>query len=243
MFRWLRVGLLSSLVACSSSLGSGGGQGEPADAAPFPTSDARSGAGADGATCQSEELCNGLDDDCDGAVDEGAGCVHAVACAVFDDGYANQTAADDAIFSPAPGQACVPGGAAGECRRWFGRCQALAGEAGHAHEVSFHVFDDGYQNLAGPADAVLVAADGRVCIPGGAEGQCRAWFGRGETDVVAGHSHAVECAVFDDGYTNQSGPSDAIAMPGPEQACIGGQCGRWFGLCRTVSTIPASPGG
>src|SRR6202040_3083884 len=57
---------------------------------------------------------------------------------------------------------------------------------------------------------------------------------------------AVVCSVFDDGYTNMEGPSDAIFISGRTtnnekgKACIpGGQfghCHKWFGRCHTVAT-------
>lgn len=50
-----------------------------------------------------------------------------VACAVFDDGYANKSNYDRAVYVPSPippdGRACVPdNGPHGLCRRWFGQC-------------------------------------------------------------------------------------------------------------------------
>jgi hypothetical protein len=56
----------------------------------------------------------------------------------------------------------------------------------------------------------------------------------------------VVCSVFDDGYTNIEGPSDAIFISGRTtnneqgKACIPGgtfgHCHKWFGRCHTVNT-------
>lgn len=50
----------------------------------------------------------------------------------------------------------------------------------------------------------------------------------------------IECFVYDDGYTNVAGPSDAVYFAGPQKACIPdgtatGTCRKWFGGCRTVA--------
>lgn len=50
-----------------------------------------------------------------------------VACAVFDDGYANRSNHERATYVPRPipadGRACIPDGSPlGTCRRWFGQC-------------------------------------------------------------------------------------------------------------------------
>jgi len=49
-----------------------------------------------------------------------------VTCSIFDDGSSNVAGPSDAIFIPRPipppGTACIPGGPAGICRRWFGEC-------------------------------------------------------------------------------------------------------------------------
>jgi hypothetical protein len=55
---------------------------------------------------------------------------------------------------------------------------------------------------------------------------------------------AVQCFVFDDGYTNMEGPSDAIYISGRTRdngmACIPsgqfGKCHKWFGRCYAVNT-------
>jgi hypothetical protein len=101
-----------------------------------------------------------------------------VECFVFDDGYSNLAGPADAIYFGGllQLQACIPGGQFGICRRWFGRCRTKITN----RPVSFDVFDDGYSNLAGPADAIYFGVSGggpAPCIPGG-QGICRRWFGR-----------------------------------------------------------------
>ena len=229
----LAVSLILGIAAagCGSEL-----QGDATnhDAPPFPTADA----GVDAAGCGSEELCNGRDDDCDAEIDEGSQCLHEVECVVFDDGFANPSAPADAIYTPGAGQLCRPEVQGQTCRRWFGRCRAVASSDGHAHAVAFRVFDDNYTNVAGPSEAIYVRGPGQVCIPGGAEGVCRTWFGRAESDVVNGHKHNVECQLFEGDYASETSLSDAITTPGPEQMCQrGGECRRWFGRCRTVDTV------
>jgi hypothetical protein len=62
---------------------------------------------------------------------------------------------------------------------------------------------------------------------------------------------AVVCSVFDDGYSNMEGPSDAIFISGRTtdgeqgKACIPGgafgHCHKWFGRCHTVtSNVPVN---
>jgi hypothetical protein len=56
----------------------------------------------------------------------------------------------------------------------------------------------------------------------------------------------VQCFVFDDGYTNPEGPSDAIFISGRTlggeqgKACVPGDtfghCHKWFGRCHTVNS-------
>jgi hypothetical protein len=198
------------------------------------------GTDAGSACVPATETCNLDDDDCDGTIDEG-GCEHEVVCNVFNDGYSDIAGPMDAVYAAAAESVCVPGGATGECRRWFGRCEALgAATDGHTHAVSFTVFNDGYSDETMPSDAVYFARSEEACVPGGSAGECRKWFGRGRTDVVNGHYHDVACSVFDDGYTNVAGPSDAIFWNG--SMCVpdgaSGTCRRWFGRCTTVAVHP-----
>jgi len=154
----------------------------------------------------------------------------AVLCSVFDDGYTNLAGPSDAVYINTNRQACIPDGtAAGTCRRWAGRCLTA-----NTHvPVNFKVFDDGYANLAGPSDAVFINTNMQACIPDGtASGTCRRWFGRG----IANDGRSSTCIVFDDGYANQSNPSDAVFINGNRQACVpggtAGICQRWWGRCR-----------
>jgi hypothetical protein len=161
---------------------------------------------------------------------------HKVTCTVFDDGYTNPSANADAIYIAGPGQACIPGGATGICRRWFGRCVAEPAPDGHTHQVFFLSFDDGYTNMTGGSDAILMSAAFSACVPGGANGVCRRWFGRGYTSVTENHSHPVWCEAFDDGYANPTGMSDAVLWNGTQSCVPGGAngvCRRWFGRCVT----------
>jgi hypothetical protein len=100
------------------------------------------------------------------------------------------------------------------------------------------VFDDGYTNMEGPSDAIFISGrdtnneKGKACIPGGDFGHCHKWFGRCHT---VSSNVAVSLQVFDDGYANMAGPSDAIYIPTKgNQACVPdqtstGTCRRWFG--------------
>jgi len=70
---------------------------------------------------------------------------------------------------------------------------------------------------------------GQACGAAGVPGQCATLpIGQG-----------VECFVFEDGYANMAGPSDALYFPGPNQVCMPdgtptGTCRKWFGRCRTT---------
>ncbi len=51
----------------------------------------------------------------------------------------------------------------------------------------------------------------------------------------------IECRVFNDGYTDMTGPSGAVFINGVNQACIPdgtatGTCRKWFGRCSTVTS-------
>lgn len=78
--------------------------------------------------------------------------------------------------------------------------------------VECFVFDDGYDWMEGPSDAIMFNADGKACIPDGTTaGRCRKWWGRCRT---TDSSHTpVTFGVSHDAYRNfgtWSGPSDAI---------------------------------
>lgn len=153
-----------------------------------------------------------------------------IACSVFNDGYANISPRADAVYSPGSNKACTPdGSASGLCRRWFGRCATESGEA-----VNFVAFDDGYTNITSTSDAIYIRQSGKLCIPDNtATGTCRKWFGRPTT----ASGKAAECYIFDDGYTNMVGPTDAIYFRAPNQFCkpdgtATGTCRRWFGRCQ-----------
>lgn len=100
------------------------------------------------------------------------------------------------------------------------------------------VFDDGYTNMEGPSDAIFISGrtvnneQGKACIPSGQFGTCHKWFGRCHT---VNTNVAINFQVFDDGYANITGASDAVYIPkAGNQACIPdgtstGTCRRWFG--------------
>lgn len=155
-----------------------------------------------------------------------------VLCRTFDDGYANLSALSDAIYIRSPRQACIPDGTpTGTCRKWFGRCQTRNGRS-----VVFKVFNDGNANRSRPADAVYVPATNRACIPDGTPtGTCRRWFGL----PTLQNGRAVECVLFNDGYTNVTGPTRAIYFRSNGQVCLPdgtptGTCRKWFGRCRAT---------
>ena len=104
-------------------------------------------------------------------------------------------------------------------------------------QVMCYVFDDGYTNMAGPAEAVYISGRSsdkdKACIPDGtANGQCRRWFGR---CFGKDSKQPVSFFVFDDGATRASGPTDAIFVNGQNNVCRPdgtgpGTCRKWFGL-------------
>lgn len=98
--------------------------------------------------------------------------------------------------------------------------------------VSCNVFDDGYTNMAGPSDAVFINGNNQACLPNGtSQGNCRKWFGRCSTNTT---HVAVDFNVFDDGYSNLAGTSDAVFIDGSQKSCLPngtsqGNCRKWFG--------------
>jgi hypothetical protein len=110
-------------------------------------------------------------------------------------------------------------------------------------QVVCSVFDDGYANLTGRSDAVFINDRKQACIPDGTPGgTCRKWFGRCQSTLTG---TAVNFNVFDDGYANLAGPSDAVFINGGLQACLpngtaGGNCRRWFGRAQATDGRAAS---
>jgi hypothetical protein len=108
--------------------------------------------------------------------------------------------------------------------------------------VECYVFDDGYNNVAGPSQAIHFSDSGQACIPDGTStGTCRKWFGRCRTTDVS-HS-SVFFSVYNDGGADKSGPSDAVFVPGANTACVPGNggagiCRRWFGQATTFDGSP-----
>jgi hypothetical protein len=100
---------------------------------------------------------------------------------VFDDGYANATGREDAVYIPKSGNsACLPDASKdGTCRRWFGRATTEDGRG-----VECRLFLDGYLGMTEGSDAIYISApiesEGLACIPRGKSefGKCRRWFGK-----------------------------------------------------------------
>ncbi len=154
-----------------------------------------------------------------------------VDCTVFNDGYTAQSGRADAVYFRAASSVCIPdGSAAGTCRKWFGRCTVRA----TGERVNFRVFDNGYARQSAPSDAVYLRSAQSACTPDGtAAGNCRRWVGR----PVSASGRAAQCYLFDDGYANVVGPTDAIYAAAPNRVCMPdgsatGTCRRWFGRCQ-----------
>lgn len=154
-----------------------------------------------------------------------------VDCTVFNDGYTSPSARADAIYFRAGSSVCIPDGTAtGTCRKWFGRCTVRSS----GERVNFTVFDDGYARRSAPSDAVYLRRAQSACTPDGtAAGNCRRWLGR----PVSASGRAAQCYLFDNGYTNVVGPTDAIYAAAPNRVCMPdgtatGTCRRWFGRCQ-----------
>jgi len=155
-----------------------------------------------------------------------------VLCRTFDDGYTHQSPLSDAVYLRAARQACIPDGTpTGNCHKWFGRCQTRIGRS-----VVFKVFNNGNANLSRPADAVYSPGTNSACIPDGTPtGTCRRWFGLPTLE----NGRAVECVLFNDGYTKVTGPTQAIYFHSNGQVCLPdgtptGTCRKWFGRCRVT---------
>ncbi|MGC2639042.1 MAG: membrane dipeptidase [Acidobacteriaceae bacterium] len=111
--------------------------------------------------------------------------------------------------------------------------EQAAGNIPSPETVQCSVFDDGYTNLAGPGNVILINANLQACIPNGSGADCRKWFGRCTTSVS---NNPVTFSTFDDGYANASASSDAIfvqSVNGASASCVpggsNGICHKWFG--------------
>jgi hypothetical protein len=103
-------------------------------------------------------------------------------------------------------------------------------------DVECFVFDDGYKNIAGPADAIFFRNPRAACVPDGGGGTCRKWFGRCRTK---GAHVPVTFEAFEDGHRSVTKRSDAVYVRGAASACIpdgtsSGACRKWFGEPRTA---------
>lgn len=160
-----------------------------------------------------------------------------VQCYVFNDGYTSIAGPADAVYIRGGSQACIPDGTAtGTCRKWFGRCFVSSSSGLSSSPVYFRVFGDGYSDQSIEADAVYMNSPALACIPDGTPtGACRKWFGRAFTRRGS-ETYPVQFTIFDDGYTFQVGPSDAIFWNG-SRLCVPdgtpyGTCRKWFGRGR-----------
>jgi transmembrane serine protease 11D len=103
--------------------------------------------------------------------------------------------------------------------------------------VQCRVFNDGYTSASGTTDAIYIRNNRQACKPdGSASGTCRKWLGLCTTQEA--QPRAVRFRVFDNGDSNQAGPSDAVYLAAPNVSCIPdgtpqGRCRRWFGLPQT----------
>jgi len=103
------------------------------------------------------------------------------------------------------------------------------------------VFDDPVTlaNLAGPSDSIFISGrnneQGMACVPSGQFGICRKAFGHCHT---VGTGEPMYFSLFDDGYSNVVGPTDAVFIQdqnyqgnsGASKACLAdGTCRKWFG--------------
>jgi len=125
-----------------------------------------------------------------------------------------------------------PEGIGYACRKWFGRCETIAGSSGHEHKVLFKVFDADGANSSVGRDALRFTENQQACVPASAAGgqTCRAWFGKAYTTVVAGHSHSVEFSAYD--LNGQSTPegSDKMSLNLSKFCTDAGSCGAQIGL-------------
>jgi microsomal dipeptidase-like Zn-dependent dipeptidase len=128
-----------------------------------------------------------------------------VQCSVFDDGNSNIAGPSSVIMINNNLQACVPNANGWDCRKWFGSCTTSASNT----PVTFSTFDDGYANPTAGSGAIFIQSvngTSESCIPGGSNGICHKWFGRGMTQ----DGRKVLCDLTGDNVNDFVGPTDAI---------------------------------
>lgn len=128
-----------------------------------------------------------------------------VQCSVFDDGYTNMAGPGNVMILNNNLQACIPNANGFDCRKWFGRCTTSISNT----PVTFSTFDDGYANQTAGSDAIFVQSVNGAsasCVPGGPNGVCHKWFGRGMTQ----DGKKVFCDLTGDNVNDFVGPTDAI---------------------------------
>ena len=162
-----------------------------------------------------------------------------VQCQTFDDGYSRMSGLSDAIYAQGNSSLCTPGGGAGTCRKWFGRCTTVGSTR---LKVFFRVHDNADANQTGLSDAVYMNKPDLSCIPDGTStGNCKRWFGLPQTQ----DGRPVTCRLFNDGYTNITTPTRSIYYKSPGKVCMPdgspeGTCRKWFGRCE-VAPLPPPP--
>lgn len=128
-----------------------------------------------------------------------------VQCSVFDDNYTSLAGPANVVTIDNNLQACIPSATSFTCRKWFGRCSTSISNS----PVTFSTFDDGYTNPSASSDAVFVQSlngTSAACVPGGSNGICHKWFGRGMTQ----DGRKVVCDLTGDNVNDFVGPTDAI---------------------------------
>jgi hypothetical protein len=179
------------------------------------------------------EICDGIDNNCDGRIDE-IDCAHRVSCGLFDEAYRYPVGPTGTIYpNTMLMRLCTPDGTAlGTCRKFFGRCETRVAADGHKHEVRFAIFGEaGVGHYASDA----ISTNGTdFCVGEGAQAMCRRYFGKATTTEAQGHTHVVQCEIFNDGDREIAGPFDALFLSGGQvcgQAPAGRVCRKWFGRC------------
>ncbi|KYF69972.1 hypothetical protein BE11_40480 [Sorangium cellulosum] len=132
------------------------------------------------------------------------------------------------------GKACgAPNGCGGKCSS--GSCPAgtTCGGGGVAYQCGCTPQCSG--KACGAPDGCGGICTGGACPAGEA---CGAAGVPGQCATLA-VGQGVECFVFNDGYTDMAGPTQALYISEAGQACMpdgtpGGTCRKWFGACRTI---------
>jgi hypothetical protein len=152
----------------------------------------------------------------------------AVECFVFNDSYANIAGPSDAIFFNGSGQACIPNGAGGTCRRWFGLCRTT--DLSHT-PVNWRIRGFAFEPVSDAFDSAFSPGPDQACVPGGSNGRCSLSFG----GASLADGRPVNCRLFDDDYTKITEPTRTFRNKGGDQVCSNAGCRKWFGRCAVAS--------